>query len=80
MNLAFTGPPEQAPAGFAPWYQIPDRKSADATIICGHWAALGLHLEERVMLLDSGCVWGNALTAVRLEDRQVFQVSCAKTP
>jgi bis(5'-nucleosyl)-tetraphosphatase (symmetrical) len=77
MNLAFTGPPEQAPEGFLPWFQIPERKSADATILCGHWAALGLRLEPNVMVLDSGCVWGNKLTAIRLEDRQVFQVSCA---
>lgn len=77
MHLGFTGPPAQAPKGFAPWFQIPGRKSAEATIVCGHWAALGLRLEPHVIALDSGCVWGNELTAVRLEDRQVFQVPCA---
>jgi bis(5'-nucleosyl)-tetraphosphatase (symmetrical) len=43
-------------------------------IVCGHWAALGLLLRDDLVALDSGCVWGGALSAVRLEDRQVFQV------
>jgi bis(5'-nucleosyl)-tetraphosphatase (symmetrical) len=70
----FSGPPEQAPTGYLPWFRIPNRKNADATIICGHWAALGLHLEPHLLAIDSGCVWGKQLTAVRLEDRVVFQV------
>ena len=70
----FSGPPEQAPAGYFPWFRIPNRRNADATVICGHWAALGLHIEPNLLAIDSGCVWGRELTAVRLEDRQVFQV------
>jgi len=70
----FSGPPEQAPAGYFPWFRIPNRKNADATVICGHWAALGLHIEPNLLAIDSGCVWGRELTAVRLEDRQIFQV------
>lgn len=76
MDLSFKRPPEQAPSGYLPWFQVPGRLNADATIIFGHWAALGLHLQDNVIGLDSGCVWGRQLTAVRLEDRQVFQVSC----
>jgi bis(5'-nucleosyl)-tetraphosphatase (symmetrical) len=71
----FSGPPEQAPAGYLPWFRIPNRKNADASVICGHWAALGLHIEPNLLAIDSGCVWGKELTAVRLEDRQIFQVS-----
>jgi bis(5'-nucleosyl)-tetraphosphatase (symmetrical) len=70
----FSGPPEQAPAGYLPWFRIPNRKSVDATVICGHWAALGLRIEPNLLAIDSGCVWGRQLTAVRLEDRSVFQV------
>ena len=70
----FSGPPEQAPAGYLPWFRIPNRKHSDTTVICGHWAALGLHVEPNLLAIDSGCVWGRELTAVRLEDRQVFQV------
>jgi bis(5'-nucleosyl)-tetraphosphatase (symmetrical) len=70
----FSGPPEQAPSGYLPWFRIPQRKNADTTIICGHWAALGLHIEPNLFAIDSGCVWGRELTAVRLEDCQIFQV------
>ena len=70
----FSGPPDQAPSGYLPWFRIPNRKNADATVICGHWAALGLRIENNLLAIDSGCVWGRRLTAVRLEDRAVFQV------
>ncbi len=69
----FTGPPDAAPSGCIPWYEVPGRSSLSSTIVCGHWAALGLHLPEGLLALDSGCVWGGALTGVRLEDREVFQ-------
>jgi bis(5'-nucleosyl)-tetraphosphatase (symmetrical) len=74
---SFSGPPEDAPPGFLPWFRIPDRRSNDYTVITGHWAALGLHIEPNVLAIDSGCVWGRQLTAVRLEDRAVYQVEYA---
>ena len=74
MESSFNGPPERIPAGYFPWFRIPGRRHHDATIICGHWAALGLHCEDRLLAIDSGCVWGRQLTAVRLEDRKIFQV------
>ena len=74
---SFSGPPEHAPAGYLPWFHIPNRRSTDAMIITGHWAALGLRLEPNHLAIDSGCVWGRQLTAVRLEDRAVFQVDYA---
>ena len=73
----FSGPPEDAPAGFMPWFGIPDRLNRAATIITGHWAALGLHMEPDILAIDSGCVWGRQLTAVRLEDRTIHQVEYA---
>jgi bis(5'-nucleosyl)-tetraphosphatase (symmetrical) len=69
----FSGPPEQAPEGCVPWFEVPDRRSQDAVIVCGHWAALGLRIQPGLIALDTGCVWGGSLTAVRLEDRAVFQ-------
>jgi bis(5'-nucleosyl)-tetraphosphatase (symmetrical) len=74
MESSYSGPPERIPAGYFPWFTIPDRQHRDTTIVCGHWAALGLHCEEHLLAIDSGCVWGRQLTAVRLEDRAVFQV------
>lgn len=70
----FTDAPERAPAPFMPWFSQPSRRSQDTTIVCGHWAALGLHLCDNVRALDSGCVWGGKLTAWRLEDEAVFSV------
>lgn len=76
VDLSFKRAPEQAPTGYLPWFQVPNRRSTDTTIVFGHWAALGLHIQDNVLGLDSGCVWGKQLTAVRLEDRKVFQVPC----
>jgi len=76
MESSFSGSPAQAPSGYVPWFQIPERRHRGTTIVCGHWAALGLHIGDGVLSIDSGCVWGRQLTAVRLDDRQIFQVSC----
>ncbi len=75
MELRHKGPPADAAPGFMPWFEAPGRRSAEATVVFGHWAALGLLLRDKVMALDSGCVYGRVLTAVRLDDRQVFQVA-----
>ncbi len=77
MNLAFKGNPQSIPEGYLPWFDVP-RPSQDTTIICGHWSALGLHITANLIALDSGCVWGRQLTAIRLEDRKVFQFSCVE--
>jgi len=73
MEFRAKGSPEAAPPGYRAWFEIP-RLSADATVVCGHWSALGLRVERGLIALDTGCIWGGALTAVRLEDRRVFQV------
>ncbi len=78
MNFAFKGELATMPAGFFPWFDIPNRASQHTTIVCGHWSALGLHVAHNLIALDSGCVWGGQLTAMRLEDRKVFQVPCAR--
>ncbi|AGF49321.1 symmetrical bis(5'-nucleosyl)-tetraphosphatase [Candidatus Kinetoplastidibacterium galati] len=57
-----------------PWFELPNRKTKDITIIFGHWSALGLHIEKNLMCLDTGCVWGGSLTAVRLNDRKIISV------
>ncbi|MEX1073996.1 MAG: symmetrical bis(5'-nucleosyl)-tetraphosphatase, partial [Burkholderiales bacterium] len=63
-----------APPGYRPWFEL--RPAGEAAIICGHWSALGLKLTEKLAALDTGCVWGGSLSALRLEDRRLFQVPC----
>jgi bis(5'-nucleosyl)-tetraphosphatase (symmetrical) len=59
-----------------PWFDVPGRKTAGIPIVFGHWSALGLLLRNNVLALDTGCLWGGQLTALRLEDRQPIQVGC----
>ncbi|PRC91095.1 symmetrical bis(5'-nucleosyl)-tetraphosphatase [Solimicrobium silvestre] len=65
----------KTPPGFAPWFSHP-RLSASSTLIYGHWSAIGLQLQPNLIGLDTGCVWGGKLTAMRLSDHQLFQVDC----
>jgi bis(5'-nucleosyl)-tetraphosphatase (symmetrical) len=76
MVLGFKGEPGDLAGPLLPWFDVPGRASREATIVCGHWSALGLKMREDLLALDSGCVWGHALSAVRLEDRALFQVPC----
>jgi bis(5'-nucleosyl)-tetraphosphatase (symmetrical) len=76
MDFHHKGAPGTQPAGWLPWFEVPGRKSAEATIIIGHWSTLGLINRPDLIALDTGCLWGKTLTAVRLEDRQAFAVSC----
>ena len=78
MEFSHKGGVEDSPPGYMPWFAVPGRKSAGSTVICGHWSAIGLRAEENLLALDSGCLWGQKLSAVRLEDRRIFQVRCPK--
>jgi bis(5'-nucleosyl)-tetraphosphatase (symmetrical) len=66
--------PHMAPSGFRPWFEHEHRASAGTTIVCGHWSTLELKLAPNLLMLDSGCLWGGPLTAIRLDDRRVYQV------
>jgi bis(5'-nucleosyl)-tetraphosphatase (symmetrical) len=67
-----------APAGLVPWFDFPGRASAGTPIAFGHWSTLGLVSRPDLLSLDTGCVWGGALTAVRVDGgrREVVQVPC----
>ncbi len=67
MLLKFKGTLAQLPAGAVPWFRAAGRRSAGVRIVCGHWSALGYRDEAGVLCLDTGCVWGGALTAQRLD-------------
>jgi bis(5'-nucleosyl)-tetraphosphatase (symmetrical) len=63
-----------SPRGFAPWFAHPRRQTASTLVVCGHWSTLELLLAPNVLMLDSGCLWGGTLTAIRFPDRRVYQV------
>lgn len=77
MEFKTKGELVKAPAGHLPWFEVPGRKSANQVIVAGHWSALGLKLMPNLLALDTGCLWGGQLSALRLEDRQLFQVACS---
>jgi bis(5'-nucleosyl)-tetraphosphatase (symmetrical) len=78
MDLRPKGPPGSQPSGLMPWFQVPGRRSHGLRIIFGHWSALGLWQGNGVIGLDSGCVWGRMLSAVRLDtaEAEFFSVAC----
>jgi len=80
MEFKFKGEVRDIPQGYLPWFEAPGRASADAVVVCGHWSALGLKVTPNVIALDTGCLWGGPLTAIRLEDRKLFQVPCSTAP
>jgi len=69
-----------APAGYQRWFDIPGRLSAGQPIAFGHWSTLGLIDRPDLLALDTGCVWGGSLTAVRVDGgrREISQVGCAQ--
>ena len=73
--LDYKGTIELAPKNVYPWFEVPSRKIINANIVFGHWSALqGKCSAQRVYALDTGCVWGGSLTALRLQDYQRFSV------
>jgi bis(5'-nucleosyl)-tetraphosphatase (symmetrical) len=79
MDLRASGGLHQAPPGLLPWFDVPGRRTADVPIAFGHWSTLGLVQRPDILSLDTGCVWGGCLTALRLDaggDHEVIQVAC----
>lgn len=76
LRMQAKGTPEDATPGVIPWHAAPDAAWRSHTVLCGHWSAQGYRDLGDVIALDSGCVWGGCLTALRLEDRKVFAVQC----
>ena len=76
MEFATKEGPGQPPAGYLPWFDVPDRQTQHTPIVFGHWSTLGLTLKPNVIGLDTGCIWGGKLSALRLSDRKLLQVDC----
>jgi len=78
LDFDFKGELEDVPAGLLPWFDLPNVRSKDQSIIFGHWSALGLYHRETVYALDTGCVWGGKLTAMCLTTKKITQVNSDK--
>ena len=77
MEFKAKGKLSHAPSDHLPWFELPGRQWVGSVLVTGHWSALGLMITPNLLALDSGCLWGGHLTALRLEDRRVFQVDCS---
>jgi bis(5'-nucleosyl)-tetraphosphatase (symmetrical) len=78
LDLHTKDGPGAAPDGMLPWFDVPGRATAGTPVAFGHWATLGLMQRPDLLGLDTGCVWGRQLTAVRIDGgrREVVQVEC----
>lgn len=74
-DFATSGPPGSGKGLYIPWFKHPHRKTRNVRVAFGHWAAMGMKIKKRYLALDSGYVWGGQLTAYRLEDGAIIQVS-----
>lgn len=76
-DYRFKGPPDEAPRDLKPWFSLaPARWREDGVrVYFGHWSTLGLHRGEHVVGLDTGIIWGGSLTAIRIDDGSLHQVS-----
>lgn len=76
MRLKFKAGAKDAPKGTMPWFDHPRRATRDVPIVFGHWSTEGLVQRSNVTGIDTGCVWGGQLTALRLPDRALVQLQC----
>jgi bis(5'-nucleosyl)-tetraphosphatase (symmetrical) len=67
-----------APEGYMPWFEVPGRRTQGTPVAFGHWSTLGLVNRDDLLALDTGCLWGGHLTAVRVDGatREVIQIPC----
>lgn len=76
LALKLKGAPGSQPDHLLPWFKLEQRLSRGCRIVFGHWSTLGCHFADGVYALDSGCLWGGHLTALRLDDLEAFSVPC----
>lgn len=77
LDLTSKGEADAPPGGFMPWFLHPQRKETGTRLLFGHWAALEGHTGiDKVEALDTGCVWGGSLTALRLDDLARIHCEC----
>jgi bis(5'-nucleosyl)-tetraphosphatase (symmetrical) len=77
LKLKYKGPPGSQPSQYHPWFELPGRKSRDLNIVFGHWSTLGKRNDAGIFPLDTACLWGGELTALRIDTApQWFRLPC----
>lgn len=76
LEFDHKGPADRTGAELVPWFRFPGRRSAGLRIVFGHWSTLGEVAHDGAFSLDTGCVWGGRLTALRLDDAVRTCVEC----
>ena len=77
LDFTHTGPIGSQPKNLVPWFDVPNRKNADMRIIFGHWSTLGYYEGKNCYAIDTGCLWGGQLTAIKLgKDVQRYSIDC----
>ena len=85
MEFTSSGSADSAPPGHMPWFDVPERKTAETTIAFGHWSTLGHLHRSDVLAMDTGCIWGGCLSAMRITplqvgwDAELIQVQCEQS-
>lgn len=75
LDFTHKGPPGSQSAELLPWFRVPGRKNAEIDVLFGHWSTLGDSQTPRAWALDSGCLWGGKLTALRLDGEESLWIS-----
>jgi bis(5'-nucleosyl)-tetraphosphatase (symmetrical) len=82
MDLKASGGIADAPPGYLPWFDVPGRKTAGTPIAFGHWSTLGFLQRPDIISMDTGCVWGGCLSAIKLApagaQHELIQVKCER--
>lgn len=77
LNLKEKGAPDSQSNNLIPWFEAPNRQTANTKIVFGHWSTLGLNYKNNTTCLDTGCLWGGQLSAIKLDgSEQVTSLNC----
>jgi bis(5'-nucleosyl)-tetraphosphatase (symmetrical) len=76
LDFKHKGVPGEGEHDYMPWFALPQRKNRELTIVFGHWSTLGLYQQDNVHAIDTGCLWGGELTALKLGDGTLTTLSC----
>ena len=76
MDFKHKKAPGTQPRSLHPWFSLNNRKTLDTTILFGHWSTLGFRHEYNTFALDTGCLWGETLTALNIDNQNVVNVKC----